>query len=423
MTYGLGRRKKMREFGLLVIAVLLLAGCGGVQDDPSAVTTDGEDGEFTTDARNATPGEPTVAESDGISVRGGTLSVNATAVFRNLLALIDVDTNQPIIVIENRAATDGDETSALPVDDFGSTLGLTPPEDTSASDRPGGFTVKGTVHIVPGNGSDAKMERLLAHEFVHVVQYQKEWPSHSRKSYANSDANTRLLSTCLSEGAATYVTDKYVRRYSVDVESDTALMRREYFESNGTEKYFYAPYYFCSRHLHSRLDSPSDVAEAYRNPPVTTEQVIHNYTPQEELPKDLDVMVDETNASWDLWTDSTKGELFTRVVLANVLSEEEASRAATGWGNDRLLEFRDDGRRGYVWLLRWDSADDADQFVQSFDRYLEARGAGPNDCVDSTCFEQRRLGPKTSAVLVGRSSFVSNVTVEQKNAKVTVETA
>ena len=423
MTYGLGSKKKMREFGLLVIVVLLIAGCGGVQDDPSAVTTDGEDGEFTTDARNATPGEPTVAESGGISVRGGTLSVNATAVFRNLLALIDVDTNQPIIVIENRTETDGDETSALLVDDFGSTLGLTPPEETATPDRPGGYTVKSTVHVVPDNGSDAEMERLLAHEFVHVIQYQKEWPSYLHEPSPNNDANTRLLSRCLSEGSATYVTDEYVRRYSVDVESDTALMRSEYFESNGTEKYFYAPYYFCSRHLHSRLDSPSDVAEAYRNPPVTTEQVIHNYSPQEELPEELDVTVNETNASWDLWTDSTKGELFTRVVLANVLSEEEASRAATGWGNDRLLEFRDDGRRSYVWILRWDSANDADQFVQSFEQYLEARNAGPDDCVDSTCFEQRRLGPKTSAVLVGRSSFPPNVTTERENSTIAVDVA
>jgi hypothetical protein len=306
------------------------------------------------------------------------------------------------------------------VDDFGTALGLTPPEDDSTAERPGGSAAKNTVYVVPDNGSEPELERVLAHEFVHVLQYQKEWPMLLRKSSVNGDANRNLLGGCLSEGAATYVTDEYVQRYSVEVEPDTALVRREYLKSNGTEKYFYAPYYFCSRYLHSRLDSPTDLPDVYRDPPVTTEQVIHNYTPREELPKELDVSVSETNASWSLWDDSTKGELFTRVALADVLPEEDAARAAAGWGNDHLLEFRNGERQGYVWVLRWDSANDTDQFVQSFERYLAARGAGPDNCLGETCFEQRRLGPQTSTVLVGPSSFPSNVTIDRENATVEV---
>lgn len=412
----------MRERILVVFVftILLLSGCGGVQNAPDTVLPDGQESNRTIDLNDTTMRKSTTVSDGNISIRGGSLSINSDRIFSNLLALLELDANRPAIRIESETDTAGNETSALLVDDFGEVLGLTPPKNASATDRPGGFTAKNTVHVLPRNGSEPELERLLAHEFVHVIQYQKGWQSHLRRSSANVDANRKLLGRCLSEGSATYLTDEYVRRYSVDVESDTALMRREYLQSNGTEKYFYAPYYFCSRYLHSRLDSPAEVEDAYRNPPMTTEQVIHNYAPEEELPESLDVTVDETNTPWNRWTDSTQGELFTRVVLANVLSEDDAARAAAGWGNDRLIEFRNDGDQGYVWILHWDSTGDAEQFAETFGRYLGARGAGPDGCLDRACFEQRRMSPRMSAVLVGPRSFVSNVTVEAENSRVRV---
>lgn len=411
------------RFAVFIAIFLLISGCGGIQDEDPISSTQKQDENMTTTVDDTTTRENTIAGEDGVSVRGGTLSVDADTVFSNILNLIGLDAYRPIVLIENQTTTDGNGTSAILVDDFGTTLGLTLPENKSTSGRPGGFTGKNTVHILPGNGNKTEVERVLAHEFVHVIQYQKEWPSYRRESSVNHDVNGRLLSRCLSEGSATYLTDEYVRRYSVDVEPYTAFVREEYLIANGTRKYLVAPYYFCSQYFHFRLDSPANVTEVYKNPPVTTEQVIHNYTPKEEPPKDLDITVNETDASWDFRKDSTKGELFTRVVLANTISEENASRAAAGWGNDRLLEFQNDGEKGYVWILRWDSTDDAYRFSQSFDQYLEARGVGTDDCLPTTCFDQQHLGPRTTAVLVGRGSFLSNVTIERENSSVRVSTA
>lgn len=411
------------RFTVFITIFLLLSGCGGVQDGIPVTSTRGPDGSPTTTVTDTATRETTVTSNESISVRGGTLSVNPDIVFSNVLTLTGADAHQPIILIENRTKTAGNDISAVLVDDFDVALGLTPPENTSTSDRPGGSTVKSTVRVLPGNGSEAEVERMLAHEFVHVIQYQNDWPLHLRTSATNVDANDHLLMSCLIEGSATYVTDEYIRRYSVNIAPDTALVREEYSTSNGARKYFYAPYYFCSRYFHFRLDSPANVTEVFRNPPVTTEQILHNYSPGEELPKPLNVTVEEANVSWDPRKGSTKGELFTRVVLANVLSEDDAARAAAGWGNDRLLEFRNDGRKGYVWVLRWDSATDTEQFAQTFDRYLKARNVGLDGCLDRMCFERRRLGPRTSVVLVGPSSFVSNVTVEVENSSVRVSMA
>lgn len=405
---------------IFAVFVLLLSGCGGVQDGYPPVGTPDTAGNSITTANRTTGTERTVVEEHDDPIDDRTLSVNADAVFTNVLALTGVDARQPTIQIVNQTSNAGNSVSDFFVGDFGEVLGLRPTTDTSTTDRPGGYTVKGTVFVLPRNASDPELKRLLAHEFAHVLEYQRDWQSYLYKSDVAADANRRPLSRCLSEGVATYVADEYVRRYSVDVRSDMALMHEQYVESTGVRKYFYAPYYFCARYVHSRLGSPKNVTEVYLNPPVTTEQVIHNYTPSEELPENLDVTVDETNTSWNLWTESTKGELFTRVVFANVISEQGASRAAAGWGNDRLLEFHRDGRKSFVWILRWDTTNDSEQFARSFERYLEARNVGTDGCLASTCFERRPLGPKTSAILVGPRSFLSNVTVERTNASVIV---
>jgi hypothetical protein len=369
---------------------------------------------------DTTTRENTVTSNDTVSVNGGERSVDADAIFSNVLELTGADGYQPVVVVKNQTRN---ETSPVLVDDFGATLGLTLSDNVSTADRSGGSNIKNTVYLFPNNGTEPELERVLAHEFVHVIQYQNGWKSRPHESNADVDANGRLLTSCLVEGSATYLTDEYVRRYSVDIEPETAFVRKEYLEANGTRKYFVAPYYFCSRYFHSRLDSPANVTDVFRDPPVTTEQVIHNYTPGEELPKALDVTVDGTDTSWEFRTDSTKGELFTRVVLADAIPEENASRAAAGWGNDRLLEFRNEGQKGYVWILRWDSTEDADQFGRSFERYLEARGVGTDDCLSAICFDQRRLDSRTTAVVVGRSSFLSNVSTEREDSGVRVRIA
>jgi len=408
------------KFAVLIAIFLLLSGCGGVQDGIPATSTREPDGPPNTSVADTTTRENTVTSNDTVSVKGGERSVDADAIFSNVLELTGADGYQPVVVVKNRTRN---ETSPVLVDDFGAALGLTPPDSISTADQPGGSTIKNTVYLFPNNGTEPELERVLAHEFVHVIQYQNGWKSRPHESNADVDANGRLLTSCLVEGSATYLTDEYVRRYSVDIEPETAFVRKEYLEANGTRKYFVAPYYFCSRYFHSRLDSPANVTDVFRDPPVTTEQVIHNYTPGEELPKALNVTVNETDTSWEFRTDSTKGELFTRVVLADAIPEENASRAAAGWGNDRLLEFQNEGQKGYVWILRWDSAEDADQFGRSFERYLEARGVGTDDCSSATCFDHRRLDSRTTAVVVGRSSFLSNVSTEREDSGVRVSTA
>ncbi len=117
------------------------------------------------------------------------------------------------------------------------------------------------------------------------------------------------------------------------------------------------------------------VNNAYRDPPATTEQVIH---PEKYLIKEKPSGVEALPLSipgWQKERTDRLGEHFIRVMLQTWLSEPEAARAARGWGDDSLTyyEFQDDYL--FAWQIAWDSEEDAVQFHDAFLRMLKELGA------------------------------------------------
>ena len=104
----------------------------------------------------------------------------------------------------------------------------------------------------------------------------------------------------------------------------------------------------------------------YRNPPASTEQIIH---PDNYLEGDEPVVVtlpDFTDALGSGWVDKyngVMGESFLRAYLA-LLSKVDSIEAAAGWGGDRfsLLEGPS-SERTLVALFAWDTAGDANEFL------------------------------------------------------------
>lgn len=110
------------------------------------------------------------------------------------------------------------------------------------------------------------------------------------------------------------------------------------------------------------------VGRLWRQPPSTTEQVLHpeKYEAREgalavRLP---DGVAEGLGDSWRLAFKDTHGELVTRVWAETAVPWDRALGAAAGWGGDRVGLYRGpDDAWAVVWVTRWDGETDADEFA------------------------------------------------------------
>jgi hypothetical protein len=113
------------------------------------------------------------------------------------------------------------------------------------------------------------------------------------------------------------------------------------------------------------------VDEAYRNPPASTEQVLHpeKYRAKPDLPTLIDLGELKPGEPWKELGRNVLGELQTAIMLGR-----QGARAAAGWDGDRYAVFEGpDQKLGLIWLSTWDSADEAREFAQAYVRYQTRR--------------------------------------------------
>ena len=131
-----------------------------------------------------------------------------------------------------------------------------------------------------------------------------------------------------------------------------------------------------------RKSGYSSLDRAYSAVPRSTEEILHpaKYPAKEgefyelreqPFPEALAKKYDRTQAVFS----DTMGEFTISTLLSLWLPPGEASEAAAGWGGDRLFLFKSENKvKGtLIWLLRWDSEKDADEFLKSFSKALESR--------------------------------------------------
>lgn len=130
------------------------------------------------------------------------------------------------------------------------------------------------------------------------------------------------------------------------------------------------------------------VDEAFANPPVSSEQIIH---PEKylagELPIEvtLDSALDILGEGWELHSDYTAGEYFLRNWLRPGLGAFDLATAASGWGGDRYHVYSDtDGQAAFRWLIVFDTPEDEEQFAERLPRALNYQHGDENS--DGTCW-------------------------------------
>jgi hypothetical protein len=118
------------------------------------------------------------------------------------------------------------------------------------------------------------------------------------------------------------------------------------------------------------------VNQAYQNPPQSTEHIYH---PQRYLDNEMPLTLSldaETLDGWQVVTDGVFGEFYLRQYLSQYIAPADVREAATGWGGDAYVIYRQqtDSTPLFAWEMRlaWDSPDDADEFERAMQALAEA---------------------------------------------------
>lgn len=444
-----------RPLPALAIALLLvLAGCAAPASPPTASPPDaGPD-----DTPDATPttsqtttpshdGTPTATPADDVSntedespeelaatydiaVEGGELPVDPALVYARVVLLLDEDVRQPDTVAIEPDSRMAIGTGAPPR--FQQLLGLTRPEGADRTLTAAGYVAG--VDVIHLNerivANETRTESVLAHESVHIAQFQRGQARTVRQRVFLVDGVTvdqRLTYTAVVEGAATYVQAEYHHRYLPDAADPALELRRSFRRADGAAKLGYAPYAFGSKHVERRVEDPGNLSVVYERPPRTTEEVLHGRTNTTHPRANLSVAA-ETGGNWSgPHARQTYGELFTRVVLGTELNGSAAAAGADGWGMDVRVAFaHPDHSKGYAWAFRFDDPANATEFERTFGAYLDDRGDRRDgrwlltDTDVETAVRLERVGEETVVVVLGPPEFLSATTVSGTSGNVTV---
>lgn len=116
---------------------------------------------------------------------------------------------------------------------------------------------------------------------------------------------------------------------------------------------------------------------------------------------------------WERTTTERFGELGIRALLSTRIDGETAERAASGWGNDRLLAIENESAVGVVRTTSWDRASDGEQFATGVE--ADASAGDPPQEVTLT-----RPAADTVVVMAGSQSFVDGVSMTGDTESVSV---
>jgi len=234
------------------------------------------------------------------------------------------------------------------------------------------------------------------HEFIHALQDQHYDLDSLDPGDSNDDAS--LAVTGLIEGDAMLVMQQYMYEHLSPQEIFELLSESQMVETTALDQapmvireqllFPYVSGLAFVQALHSRGGFAA-VDEAFRNPPQSTEQILH---PQRylagELPRILSLppLTDTLGAGWH-WVDSNVlGEYTLRLYLEQQVDPALAAKAADGWGGDWYSVYTRPGTSDIVlvWRTAWDREVEAAEFADVYTLYANARFGSPP--VSQTCW-------------------------------------
>lgn len=125
------------------------------------------------------------------------------------------------------------------------------------------------------------------------------------------------------------------------------------------------------------------VDQAYANPPVSSEQIMHpeRYPADAPIAVTLPDLLPVLGEGWELLDQDTLGEWHTLLLLTSGVDPqarqvvESAMPAAAGWGGDIYQVYFNPTSGQVVLVLKtqWDASADAKEFYQALSKHVQAR--------------------------------------------------
>ena len=223
------------------------------------------------------------------------------------------------------------------------------------------FAWEGNIYVVKENfdpGSNSARE-TLAHELEHLVQ-ERYFNLTSDGSYDGDKASAAIV-----EGDAVVAGWVYAgKNLSIELNNEIEKAHEEIDENNSLTMLFLFPYHYGSTFMaRFYLEGGFDkVDEVLRNPPVTTEQILHveKYLNGETF-RNFDGL-SKPGPDWRVVKDTRMGEYFLYVFLATHVFDSAAYNAASGWDGDRLTVYRNGDDFKWRWKIGFDTENDANEF-------------------------------------------------------------
>jgi hypothetical protein len=273
----------------------------------------------------------------------------------------------------------------------------------------GFYDPKQKTFFVGGDLSGDEADVTLWHELVHALQDQHYDLSHLTE-WQPDQGDGQAAVHALAEGDATSaMLDAMLKpRGGTALELPDGLMRAQTLLGSAAltappvlVRSLLAPYVdgLAFTNYLRRRGGFAAVDEAWRSPPISTEQLLH---PEKFLARELPLIVPlppppaNTPELQERFHDVI-GEQTLRMLLEEWLPAGSAAEAASDWGGDRLAVFSDQARQRWAigWHLRFDSVASAQRAFVALVRSLPLteRGHGERAVADSMA-SAKRVGDK-----------------------------
>ena len=237
---------------------------------------------------------------------------------------------------------------------------------------------------------------IAVHEMVHALQDQY-FDLDKLMDHFTHDSDLLAARSALAEGDATAVMMDFSRKVAGQgpiVEEKTvagmmmqniagAMLSSSMQETPSTlQAMLIFPYVSGLRFAHALLQEGGykRIDKAFKVLPQSTEHILHPEiflrgergfidVPTPGVPESI--KVESTKPVYE----DRMGEFFIATVLGSQLPARTASRAASGWGGDRVALYQLEGSSRFllVWAQHWDTEKDADEFFEALTKYFAKR--------------------------------------------------